>query len=163
MHLAGLANVLDGQQGYKPLSPEAIGALAPDLIIVTRESLQASGGLEGFARLPGIAVTQAAAKQRIIVMDDLLILGLGPVSYTHLYGVVDLMGYWRPTAVKGLQVQAGVFNLFDKKYWEAINVPTCLLYTSRDRACTGPPCPRWRPNRRRWRRRRARCPGATGN
>ncbi|WP_287932221.1 ABC transporter substrate-binding protein, partial [Achromobacter sp.] len=78
MHLAGLANVLDGQQGYKPLSPEAIGALAPDLIIVTRESLQASGGLEGFARLPGIAVTQAAAKQRIIVMDDLLILGLGP-------------------------------------------------------------------------------------
>ncbi|CAB3668828.1 Hemin-binding periplasmic protein HmuT [Achromobacter deleyi] len=78
MHLAGLVNVLDGQQGYKPLSPESIGALAPDLIIVTRESLQASGGLEGFARLPGIAVTQAAAKQRIIVMDDLLILGLGP-------------------------------------------------------------------------------------
>lgn len=40
------------------------------------------------------------------------------------YGVADLMGYWRPAAVKGLQVQAGVFNLFDKKYWEAINVPT---------------------------------------
>lgn len=40
------------------------------------------------------------------------------------YGVVDLMGYWRPAQVKGLQVQAGVFNLFDKKYWEAINVPT---------------------------------------
>ncbi len=40
------------------------------------------------------------------------------------YGVVDLMGYWRPAAVKGLQVQAGVFNLFDKKYGEAINVPT---------------------------------------
>ncbi len=40
------------------------------------------------------------------------------------YGVVDLMGYWRPAAVKGLQMQAGVFNLFDKKYWEAINVPT---------------------------------------
>ena len=78
MHLAGLDNVLHGQQGYKPLSPEAIGALAPDLIIVTRESLQASGGLDGFARLPGIAVTQAAAKRRIIVMDDLLILGLGP-------------------------------------------------------------------------------------
>lgn len=78
MRLAGLDNVLAGQQGYKPLSPEAIGALAPDLIIVTRESLQASGGLEGFTRLPGIAATQAAAKQRIIVMDDLLILGLGP-------------------------------------------------------------------------------------
>ena len=37
---------------------------------------------------------------------------------------MDLMGYWRPEAVKGLQLQAGVYNLFDKKYWEAINVPT---------------------------------------
>lgn len=78
MRLAGLSNVLDGQQGYQPLSPEAIGALAPDLIIVTGASLQASGGLESFVRLPGIAVTQAAAKRRIIVMDDLLVLGLGP-------------------------------------------------------------------------------------
>lgn len=40
------------------------------------------------------------------------------------YGVVDMMAYWRPAAVKGLQVQVGVFNVFDKKYWEAINVPT---------------------------------------
>lgn len=40
------------------------------------------------------------------------------------YGVVDLMAYWKPTAVKGLQVRAGVYNLFDKKYWEAISVPT---------------------------------------
>jgi len=40
------------------------------------------------------------------------------------YGVVDLMAYWKPAAVKGLQIRAGVFNLFDKKYWEAINVPT---------------------------------------
>ncbi|MCD0505710.1 TonB-dependent receptor, partial [Bordetella petrii] len=40
------------------------------------------------------------------------------------YGVVDLMGYWKPAAVKGLLVRAGVFNVFDKKYWEAINVPT---------------------------------------
>ncbi|MBV7483074.1 TonB-dependent receptor [Bordetella sp. BOR01] len=40
------------------------------------------------------------------------------------YGVVDLMAYWKPAAVKGLQVRAGVFNLLDKKYWEAINVPT---------------------------------------
>ena len=40
------------------------------------------------------------------------------------YGVVDLMGYWRPAQVKGLQLQAGLYNVFDKKYWEAINVPT---------------------------------------
>lgn len=78
MHLAGLVNVLHDQQGYKPLSAEAVGALAPDLIVVTQASLDAGGGMEAFLRLPGIASTQAAAKRRVVVMDDLLILGMGP-------------------------------------------------------------------------------------
>jgi len=78
MHLAGLVNVLHDQQGYKPLSAEAVGALAPDLIVVTQASLEAGGGMEAFLRLPGIASTQAAAKRRVVVMDDLLILGMGP-------------------------------------------------------------------------------------
>jgi iron complex transport system substrate-binding protein len=87
MHLAGLDNVLQGQQGYKPLSAEAVGALAPDLIVVTQASLEATGGMEKFLRLPGIAATQAAAKRRVVVMDDLLILGMGPrlpVALTQL-------------------------------------------------------------------------------
>jgi len=40
------------------------------------------------------------------------------------YGVVDLMAYWKPAAVKGLNLQAGLYNVFDKKYWNALNVPT---------------------------------------
>ncbi|WP_088142333.1 heme/hemin ABC transporter substrate-binding protein [Achromobacter xylosoxidans] len=78
MHLAGLVNVLQDQHGYKPLSAEAMGALAPDLIIVTQASLDAGGGMDAFLRMPGIASTQAVAKRRIVVMDDLLILGMGP-------------------------------------------------------------------------------------
>jgi iron complex transport system substrate-binding protein len=78
MHLAGLVNVLQDQHGYKPLSAEAMGALAPDLIIVTQASLDAGGGMDAFLRMPGIASTQAAAKRRVVVMDDLLILGMGP-------------------------------------------------------------------------------------
>ncbi|MGE8566926.1 Hemin-binding periplasmic protein HmuT precursor [compost metagenome] len=78
MHLAGLVNVLDNQQGYKPLSAEAIGALGPDLIVVTQASLDAGGGMEKFLAQPGIAGSQAAAKRRVVVMDDLLILGMGP-------------------------------------------------------------------------------------
>ena len=78
MHLAGLVNVLDGQQGYNPLSAEAIGALGPDLIVVTKASLDAGGGMEKFLAQPGIAGSQAAAKRRVVVMDDLLILGMGP-------------------------------------------------------------------------------------
>ena len=39
------------------------------------------------------------------------------------YGVMDLNAWWTPAAVKGLRVQAGVFNVFDRKYWNALDVP----------------------------------------
>ena len=76
MALAGLVNVMQGQQGYKPLSAEAVGALAPDVLIVTSMSVEASGGLDALLACP--ASTEAAAKRRVVVMDDLLLLGLGP-------------------------------------------------------------------------------------
>jgi hemoglobin/transferrin/lactoferrin receptor protein len=43
------------------------------------------------------------------------------------YGVVDLTGYWKPAALDGVKLQAGLFNLLDKKYWSALNVPTGAL------------------------------------
>lgn len=78
MTMAGLINVLHDQQGYKPISAEAVSALAPDVIVVTKSSLAASGGKAGLLATPGIASTPAAARQRLIVMDDPLLLGMGP-------------------------------------------------------------------------------------
>ncbi|KCV25517.1 putative hemin-binding periplasmic protein HmuT [Bordetella bronchiseptica F2] len=78
LRLSGLANALAGQEGYKPLSAEALGALAPEVIVVTAASLAASGGLEKLRTQPGIAATPAAQRQCIVVMDDLLALGTGP-------------------------------------------------------------------------------------
>lgn len=78
MTMAGLVNVLHDQQGYKPISAEAVSALAPDVIVVTKSSLTASGGKAGLLATPGIASTPAAARQRLIVMDDPLLLGMGP-------------------------------------------------------------------------------------
>ncbi|MFG0419337.1 TonB-dependent hemoglobin/transferrin/lactoferrin family receptor [Pseudomonas sp. zjy_8] len=40
------------------------------------------------------------------------------------YAVVDLTGYWQPAALDGVKLQAGLFNLFDRKYWNALNVPS---------------------------------------
>lgn len=40
------------------------------------------------------------------------------------FGVIDLMATWRPEHVSGLSVQVGVFNLFDKTYWNALDVPS---------------------------------------
>ena len=39
------------------------------------------------------------------------------------YGVLDLTAWWQPSGIKGLRIQAGVFNLFDRTYWSALNVP----------------------------------------
>jgi len=40
------------------------------------------------------------------------------------YGIVDLTAYWRPANIKGVSVQAGIFNVFNKTYWNALDVPT---------------------------------------
>jgi hemoglobin/transferrin/lactoferrin receptor protein len=39
------------------------------------------------------------------------------------YGVVDVTAWFEPTQVPGLKLAAGVFNLFDKTYYDAVNVP----------------------------------------
>lgn len=40
------------------------------------------------------------------------------------YGVLDLTGYWQPVALDGVKLQAGLFNLLDKKYWNAVSIDT---------------------------------------
>lgn len=76
--LSGLENVAAGGQGYKPLSEEAMVALAPEMIITTTMSAESAGGLAAFAARPGVAATPAADEGRVIAVDDLLLLGMGP-------------------------------------------------------------------------------------
>lgn len=78
LKLIGATNVLASQQGYKPLSAEAAVALRPDVIVTGNMSVDASGGLAAFLAQPGLAATPAARGKRVIVMDDLLLLGFGP-------------------------------------------------------------------------------------
>lgn len=78
LSLAGLDNVLNAQDGYKPVSAEGLLMLAPDMIIITAASALASGGLDVFKERAGVRSTPAAEHGRVVEMDDLLILGLGP-------------------------------------------------------------------------------------
>ncbi|MCD8516872.1 MAG: TonB-dependent hemoglobin/transferrin/lactoferrin family receptor [Burkholderiaceae bacterium] len=79
--------------------------------------LQALIGVGYDAQEWGAQVQLAAAQQRNNVSNaDTNFVAPG-------YGVVDLTAYWSPSAVKGLTVRAGVFNLFDKAYWNALDVP----------------------------------------
>ena len=92
LRLAGLTNVLAGQQGYKPLSPEAMTALAPELIVIATSSLDALGGMDKLLQVPGVIGTPAARAGRIVVMDDLLVLGLGPRLPQALRQLQDAAG-----------------------------------------------------------------------
>lgn len=38
------------------------------------------------------------------------------------YAIVDLTGWWTPVQLPGLRVQAGVYNIFDQEYYNALAV-----------------------------------------
>jgi iron complex transport system substrate-binding protein len=78
MSLAGMSNVLAKQQGYKPLSQESLAALRPDVIITTTRSVESLGGIDKLLASPGLSQSPAAKQKRVLVMDDLLLLGFGP-------------------------------------------------------------------------------------
>lgn len=75
---AGLRNAIEEFRGYKPLTPEAVIAANPDLVLVTDQGLKAIGGRNNLARLPGLGQIKAMADQRIIAMDAVYLLGFGP-------------------------------------------------------------------------------------
>lgn len=65
-------------QGFKPVSQEAMVGLAPDVIIIMKDRLDAVGGKAGLAALPGIRETPAGQKVNIISEESTLLLRLGP-------------------------------------------------------------------------------------
>ncbi|QIG06154.1 ABC transporter substrate-binding protein [Proteus sp. ZN5] len=81
LHLAGGENIAT-HENYRIYSAEAIIAANPELIVITTQSQKnQTGGLrasEGLASMPGVSMTQAWKNQRIIEIDQSLILGMGP-------------------------------------------------------------------------------------
>ena len=75
---AGGINVLAGVDGYKPLTPEAAIAAAPDVILATDQGLQAAGGMAGLLKAPGLGQTPAGRARRVVAQDALFMLGFGP-------------------------------------------------------------------------------------
>jgi len=75
IEMAGGQNIVDDFEGYKPLSPEAMVAAAPDVIVVTHRSLRLLGGQDVLLQIPEIAATPAGAERRVVAMDGLLLLG----------------------------------------------------------------------------------------
>lgn len=72
------AGAAAGIEGWQPLSPESLLAINPDVYLVMELGYDAVGELEGLLEIPGMAETEAGLNRRVIVMEDILLLGFGP-------------------------------------------------------------------------------------
>jgi iron complex transport system substrate-binding protein len=100
IRLAGGINAFGDQDGYKPLTSEGVVAGRPDVVFVLEGGFQALGGEAGILAIPGISLTPAGQKRRIIHLDDSLALGFGPRLGD---GVVALASQLHPDAMKGAE------------------------------------------------------------
>lgn len=75
MTLAGAQNVATHAQ-YKSYSAESLIAANPEVIVVTSQMVD--GGLAHLSAIAGITHTAAWKNQRIVAVDQALILGMGP-------------------------------------------------------------------------------------
>lgn len=78
INLAGGRNVMERITGYKAVTPEAIVAAAPEIIVATRRTFARYGSKEKLLSLPDLAATPAAAAGRLLVFDGLYLVGFGP-------------------------------------------------------------------------------------
>lgn len=77
--LAGGNNAFaNTHSGYKPVSSEAMIAANPDIILLTKDSLDAVGGLDKALEIPGVKLTNAGKNKHIVTLDGLYLLGFGP-------------------------------------------------------------------------------------
>ena len=72
------AGTAAGVVGFVPLTPEAVVAADPEVILVMDRGLAAIGGVPGLLEIPGVALTRAGRNQRFVSMEDLYLLGFGP-------------------------------------------------------------------------------------
>lgn len=90
------ANAIDagvelGIFGPAPVTPEALLAAAPEVIVLPAAGIEAFGGIEAFKELPGISDTPAGKADAFLIYDEAYFFNLGPRVGLALYDfVIDL-------------------------------------------------------------------------
>lgn len=81
---------------FVAITSEALIAAAPDAFLVMTDGLASIGGVDGLEKIPGIAQTPAGKNQRVVDMEDGVILSFGPntgrvmqVLAEAIYGPAD--------------------------------------------------------------------------
>jgi len=78
IELAGGVSAVSEYSGYRPLTPEALVAADPDVVVSTTRVVEGLGGVEALTAIPALAACRAVLQGRIVVLDDLMMLGFGP-------------------------------------------------------------------------------------
>jgi iron complex transport system substrate-binding protein len=78
LRYAGAINAVEGVSGFMPLTPEAVIAARPDVVLLTDQGLKAAGGVDGILKLPGLRQTPAGQAQRVMALEAMFLLGFGP-------------------------------------------------------------------------------------
>ncbi|MGX1811655.1 heme/hemin ABC transporter substrate-binding protein [Nocardia sp. NPDC055321] len=60
------------------ITSEALIAAAPDVLLVMSDGLSSVGGVDGLAKIPGVAQTPAGKNKRVVDMSDAVLLSFGP-------------------------------------------------------------------------------------
>jgi iron complex transport system substrate-binding protein len=78
IQLSGGVNVMQGFNGYRPMTPEAMVAAAPQVILTTEQGLIAVGGEAKLLSMGGLPLTPAGKNKQVITVEALQLLGFGP-------------------------------------------------------------------------------------
>lgn len=78
LRAAGAVNVMQGFDGYRPLSAEAAAQLAPEAVVMMAQAVAEAGGLAALLGIPALAVTPVARNRRVPAVDGSYLLGFGP-------------------------------------------------------------------------------------
>ncbi|NDJ33535.1 MAG: ABC transporter substrate-binding protein [Chloroflexi bacterium] len=91
IEMAGGENAVTEFDGYQPITAEAVVAAAPDVILMMTRGLESLGGVEGLLEQPGIAATPAGENRRVVVVDDLYLLGFSTRTATATLDLTYLL------------------------------------------------------------------------
>jgi iron complex transport system substrate-binding protein len=78
LEMAGARNAVTEFEGYKPLTDEAVSAVAPDVILMMARGDNHSAANDALFAMPAIATTPAAQTRSVVRMNGLYLLGFGP-------------------------------------------------------------------------------------
>ncbi len=79
LRLAGAENVARSFSGYRPIGAETLMQWAPQALIIPDHALAMLGGsIQALRDNPAVAATPAGQHGHIVIMDGLLLLGMGP-------------------------------------------------------------------------------------